>query len=205
MNQKNRTASIPALVTVFAVLAVALSCAGSRSSLGGDAPITHRQAAERAIFSALESMKVPGGASATVSLRIEDRGRACDPMLRLAAEDYLVRNGYRVRAGEEVPCFTFRADTLSVTLERSGGIRNASAARSAETAVTAVFRPDASSWLGFGGHGSFRGTIPLWAVSSMGRDLEFVNDQSRLFGAVRPVFLGLLVTGFVWLLYSYRG
>jgi hypothetical protein len=205
MNITDRRASIPALVTVFAVFAVALSCAGSRSSLGGDAPITHRQAAERAIFSALEAMKVPPGGSSPVSLRFEDRGRACDSMLRLAAEDYLVRNGYRVRAGEEVPCFTFRADTLSVTLERSGGIRNASAARSAETAVTAVFRPDAASRRVFEGKGSYRDAIPLWAVSSMGRDLEFVDDQSRLFGAVRPVFLGLLATGFVWLLYSYRG
>ncbi len=205
MTLKDRTASIPAYVALFALFAVSLSCAGNRSSLVGDAPITHRQAAERAISSALDAMNAPGGGSSQISFQIEDRGRACDSLLRLAAEDFLVRNGYRVRAGDEFPCFTFRADTLSVTIGRCGGIKNASAVRSAEAAVTAVFRPDAASRHVFEGKGSYHDAIPLWAVSPMGRDLDYVNDRSRLFGAVRPVFLGLIATGFVWLLYSYRG
>ncbi len=151
---------ITALLAVLAVLSVALSCAGNRSLSGRDAPLTHRQAAERALTGALDALKIPGGASATVSIRIEDRGRSCDSMLARLAGEYLVRNGYCVRAGEVEPCFTFRADTLSVTLHRAGGLRNASAERSAEAAVTAVFRPDGSSRLVYEGKGLYRDAIP---------------------------------------------
>lgn len=194
-----------ACAAMLAFLAVTVSCAGKGNSPGGETLLTHRQAAWRALWGALDGMNVPRGGAKEVSLRIEGSGRDCDSMLRLAAEEYLVRNGYLIRAGEEIPCFTFHADTLSVTLERTGGIRNAAASRSAEAAVTAVFRPDAASRLVFEGKGSYRDAIPLWAVSTMGRDQTFINDRSRLFGAARPVFLGFLVTGFVWLLYSYRG
>jgi len=180
-------------------------CAGSRNAYRTDMPVSHRQAAVRALSGAFEALGIPGGNSSAASLRIEDSGRSADSMLRSLAEEYLVRKGYRIHAGDDAPGFVFRADTLFVALDRVGGLGNSSEARSAGASVTVTFRPDDTSRLVYEGKGTFCDTIPRWAASSMGRDEEYVNDRGHVFAAVKPVFLGFLVTGFLWLLYSYRG
>jgi hypothetical protein len=168
-------------------------------------PLSNRQVAEQVVSRALENLGIPEGNGREVSCRIERTGRAGDTLLDIMAVEYLLRRGYRVRAGDTVPGFTFRADSLMVDLERRGGIRSGRVVRRAEAFVVAVFRETADAHTTYRARGVHEDAFPSRLLAHAGRVEPFVNESGSPAFAVKQVLFGLIVTGLIWLLYSYRG
>lgn len=180
---------------------------GSRAddAHGALPPLSNRQAAERAVARALDNLGIPGGNGREVSCRIERKDGAGDQLLDIMAVEFLVRLGYRVRMGDTVPGFTFRADSLAVDIERRGGILAGRVERRAEATIVAVFRETADTHTTCRARGVYEDAIPAQYLKHAGLSEPFVNDHSRSAFALKPVLFGLIVTGMVWLLYLYRG
>jgi len=190
------------------LLAGMTACATSRVSndpYRTSLPLSNRQVAERVISQALENLGIPEGNGREVSCRVERTGTAGDPMLDIMAVEFLARRGYRVRTDSTIPEFRFGTDSLAVDLTGRGSIRARRVERHAEASVVAVFRESPDARKTYRAFGVYEDSFPAWASEYTGRSEPFVNDHRRSGLAVKPFFFGLIVTGLVWLLYTYRG
>lgn len=189
---------------IAAMLLGALWAAGSAAGADGSLPLTNRQTAERALTRALEGMAIPEGNGLAVRCRAETAGPGSD-LLPAAAVEYLVGRGYRVGEGEALPEFRFTLDTLYVRIDRPGWVRRKTAERVAEARVGAEFLGARDTRMVFRGQGRLEDAFPAGMLDHTGWDDPFLVGTKGSFGTAKPVFFGLVVTGLIWLLYSYRG
>ncbi len=167
-------------------------------------PPTNRQAAEKALVQALETLGIPEGNGVTALFRVTEPGESGD-LFRVTAMEYLLRRGYRIKESGEFPEFRFDLDTLYVHINRKGFPRRKTAERIAEARIGAIFHDLDETRKVFRGHGIHEDGFPAVMLNQVGRDDLFPVGSDRLFGAIKPALFGLTVTGLIWLLYSYRG
>lgn len=190
------------LLTVAGVIAmcVATSVSGESPS----PPISHRQAAERVIATAMDDLGIPEGNGMTACIVVDGAAPGGD-ILEIAAAEFLLEHGYKIAGSDTFPEFRVGLDTLAVSLESEGGFWKKKVRRRAEARVKAVFREARDARKVFVGQGIYEDVFSKGALGKSDRDDPFIIDRSRSFTVVRPIFFGLTVTGLIWLLYSYRG
>jgi hypothetical protein len=167
-------------------------------------PLTNRQAAEQALLRALQNLGIPEGSGMTVLCRADSSGSGF-PVFQAAARAYLLGRGYRVRERGEFPEFSLSLDTLFVSMERKGFLRIKTVQRAAEARVGAVFRGPGETRQVYRGSGTYEDVFPANMIDHAGRNDPFLTGEGRSFGIVKPVLFGVVFTGLIWLLYSYRG
>jgi hypothetical protein len=167
-------------------------------------PATHRQAAEKALSAAVGNLGIPEGNGSDVLFRTGSAGTGHE-LLGTIAEEYLLAHGYRVHEKGTWPEFAFELDTLYVRLDSGGKGRGRLTARIAGAEVGAVYRITEDTRSVFHGSGKYEDVIPARALRKMEQKETYIIDHSTVFGVVKPIFLGIMITGLVWLLYSYRG
>jgi hypothetical protein len=166
-------------------------------------PPSNRQVAENVLFKAVENLGIPEGKGAGILFSAAGTGAAGD-ILGFIAEEFLLKRGYEVHESGNFPEFRFDLDTLYVRLN-PGGKGKKRVERFAEARISAFFQETESSRKVYNGSGIFEDAFPSAMIKHVGRDDRFVIRQRTLYSAVKPVFFGLIMTGLVWLLYSYRG
>ncbi len=167
-------------------------------------PPTNLRVGERVLARAMQSLNIPGGSGRLVRISTAESGPG-NGLLADTALEYLVGRGYRVAESDTLPEFRFSLDTLYVSIERPGWIRRNRAVRTAEARIGAEYHGPENTRQVFRGQGRIEDVFPASMIDHVeGNDL-FPDRAEDSFGAARSVVFGLVVTGLIWLLYSYRG
>ena len=167
-------------------------------------PPSNREAAEKVLFTAIENLGIPEGKGAGILFRTEGTGTGRE-LLGIIAEEFLLNHGYQVHESGNFPEFRFGIDTLYIKLDTGGKGKKHSVGRFAEARVGAFFQETEDSRKVFNGRGVFEDAFPSRMLEHVVRNDTFVIHHSTLYAVVKPVLFGLIMTGLVWLLYSYRG
>jgi hypothetical protein len=167
-------------------------------------PLTNRQAAEQVLARALENLGIPEGNGVIVLCRANSSGTEV-PFFRAAVQEFLLARGYRIRESGEFPEFRFGLDTLFVHIERKGFLRDRMVRRMAEARIGVVFRSSEEVRQAYRGSATYEDMFPAAMIDHAGRNDPFLTGEERSFGIIKPVVFGLVFTGLIWLLYSYRG
>jgi len=189
---------------VFAGLVGTGFTAGGEAADSYPLPPSNRQVAEKVLFSAVENLGIPEGKGAGILFRTEGTGAARE-LLGFIAEEFLLKHGYQVHESGNFPEFRFGLDTLYVRLDPGGKGKKLSVERFAEARISAFFQETENSRKVYNGRGVFEDAFPSRMIGHVGRNDTFVIHHSTLYSVVKPVLFGLIMTGLVWLLYSYRG
>ena len=216
-----RVQALPRIAVWVFLLAMVMQPDGSGTEEPGRLrfPPTNRQMAEQVIAQALEKLGIPEGKGGEVSCGVEEGGAPGNSLIDILSVEFLNRHGYRVRTGDGIPGFRFGVESLAVVLKGRGVVRVSRVERHAEVSVVAVLRgtgetgrpsvsgahvgdPLRTTWRA---RGVLDDAFPAKDREYVGRSEPFVNDQSGPSLSIRPIVYGLIVTGLIWLLYSYRG
>ena len=174
-----------------------------------ETPPSHIQVEEIVIERALENLGLPAGHGMEIVCEVEGDDSAGD-LLQLIAPEVLHRKKYLVvEKKSSVPVIIVSVDTLYVTLTKERSKRAGKLIkRIAGANICAVFlRPDDTRQV-FIGRGTFEDSFVSYMLESVDSNDPYVNDlvsNDGLISGFKPVFIGIAMTVFAWMLYSYRG
>jgi hypothetical protein len=167
-------------------------------------PPSNRETAEKVLSKAIENLGIPEGKGAGILFRTEGTGTGKE-LLGILAEKFLLNHGYQVHEIGNFPEFRFGIDTLYIKLDTGGKGKKHSVERFAEARVGAFFQETEDMKKVYNGRGVYEDEFPSGMLEHVGRNDTFVIQNNTLFAAAKPFLYGLIMTGLVWLLYSYRG
>jgi len=166
-------------------------------------PPSNREIAGKVLLAAVENLGIPEGKGADVLFRTEGT-KTEKELWGSIAEEFLLKQGYIVHESGNFPEFRFGIDSLYIKLDKGKGKKHP-VGRFAEARVIAFFQETESSRKVFHGNGVFEDIFPASMMEHVGKNDPFVINHSTSYSVIKPVFFGLIMTGLVWLLYSYRG
>lgn len=175
----------------------------------GQFPPTNVQVAEKVIEQALENMGIPEGHGLELLCVVEGDGIVSDMVRIVAPEVFLGKDYVIVEKNASVAELRLTVDSLQVTLASEQTVQmGKSIRRFAEARIGAVLLDTAGTRQVYRGKGTFEDSFASDMLQVVNDNDMFVNDlvsNNRLMSKFKPVVIGLVLTVFSWMLYSYRG
>jgi hypothetical protein len=153
---------------------------------------------------AMGNLGIPEGKGVDVFFCIEGESEKKD-IIRVIAEKFLLEHGYRVHETGKFPEFRFGLDSLYIKLDLKKEGKKNIVERFAEAKIVAIFQETEISRKVYNGSGVFKDEFPAKMMGHVGEKDPVIVNHRTFYGVIKPVFFGLIMTGLVWLLYSYRG
>ncbi len=177
------------------------------SSIGEEpVPVTNRIVAETVIRCAFDDLDLPDGNGTGVRWSL-DESSTSHGFAAVIAPEFLLRKGFRItELNSSIPEIRFTVDTLHVALnyKRSKWIGKR-IARSAEASIHATVASTDSTRKVYTGQGTYKDSFPVSMKEVVGRDEPFVTSGDHFLTRAKPVIFGVVLTFFLWYLYSFRG
>jgi len=175
----------------------------------GPPPRSNVRMVERAFREALGEMELTGGRPGEV-LCVVDGGHEAADLLRTVVVEELVGCGFTVvEGGKPVPELRCRVDTLSVTLsvDRSGN-GSGRILRRCIAGIRAVYVDVDGSRRVYRAAGTVEDTFDSRYLDCVMDGEGYIVDnigRRRFTTRFKPLAVGVVMTVFAWMLYSYRG
>ncbi len=172
-------------------------------------PVSNVSVGEIVIEHALENAGIPQGHGTEVVYQVDSDSEASN-LLEIIALEFLLKHGYRIAENKQsITEFRVGLDTLYVNLDikytKSLGRK---IKRNSEARIGAVFTETSGLKKIYTGRGTYQDIFAFQMLDSVGNKDSFVtvfSMQDSLADKIKPFFLGISMTGLLWLLYSYRG